>query len=103
MSRSRASGRSVAVPVTVGPGAAVTLALLALLAGLAVLPAQAPGASTTAYAVAGLICAAAILAALLAGEVATARMARRAGQQVDRVGLWRGFVPDPEYGWSATG
>jgi Zn-dependent protease len=91
--------------IRVGVNLSVVVIVLIIAAGLALgrLPLVLPGRSGAAYAVAGLLAAAAFLASLLAHELAHAVTARRNGVEVEGITLWllggvarlKGEAPSP--------
>ncbi|WP_322759968.1 peptidase M50 [Frankia sp. Cr2] len=76
---------TVRTPVSVRPGAAVTVGFLTILLGAFTLPAAVPDRPSVAYLSAGLAGAALLLGLLLAADLARAAVARRAGVQVDGI------------------
>ncbi|WP_239309431.1 peptidase M50 [Frankia sp. Cj3] len=76
---------TVRTPVSVRPGAAVSIGVLSFVLGAWTLPTTVPGRSSVAYLSAGLVGAGLLLALLLAADLARAAVARRAGVRVDGV------------------
>ena len=83
-----AFGRIGGVPVGAHWSAAVGVIVLGTLLALTVLPELAPGATTSAYWLAGGVGAVALVVSLLAHELAHAVVARRSGLEVQRITLW---------------
>src|SRR5439155_12660699 len=81
-------GRIAGIPIGMHWSAVVGIALLTQLLGTTVLPAIVPGASSTGYWVTGSLTAVALVASLLAHELAHSVSARRAGLTVRRITLW---------------
>jgi Zn-dependent protease len=81
-------GRFFGIPVGLSWSVLVIAGLLTLSLGTALLPASAPGASSTAYLVAAAAAAVLFFGSLLAHELAHAVVARRNGLQVEGITLW---------------
>jgi hypothetical protein len=83
-----ATFRIAGFPVHASPTSFVLFGLITYTAALGLLPAAAPGASSTAYWIAGAIAAALVMASLLLHELAHAFVARRHGLVVESVTFW---------------
>ncbi|WP_131786124.1 peptidase M50 [Protofrankia symbiont of Coriaria ruscifolia] len=76
---------TVRTPVSIRPGAAVTIALLTFLLSAFMLPATVPDRPTIAYLSAGFVGAGCVFGVLLAADFARAAVARRAGVEVSGI------------------
>jgi Zn-dependent protease len=105
--REPAPFRIAGFPIHVSATAYLIFGFFGYLAATRLLPAAAPGATSGAYWVAGVVAAALFFASLLAHELNHALLARRYGVQVDGVTFWlfgglarlRGDAPTPRAEW----